>query len=155
MISGPFSASGTKEWHVLGFTVRGEPAPQGSMKVLPGRGRRRFPVLKPDNPRTTSWKARVSAEARIAAKGQVFAPAEALSVVLTFHLGRGDYVRRRHPSVKPDLDKLVRAVFDALTNAKVWKDDGQVVRVSASKHYAGPAGGDDGPRVDVFVVAYA
>ena len=30
---------------------------------------------------------------------------------------------------KPDLDKLMRAVWDALTAARLWGDDGQVVMV--------------------------
>jgi len=38
----------------------------------------------------------------------------------------------------PDLDKLLRAVWDALTQARVWEDDGRVVRVrSLAKLQAG------------------
>ena len=36
----------------------------------------------------------------------------------------------------PDLDKLLRSTFDAITTAGVWRDDAQVVVVSASKSYA-------------------
>jgi Holliday junction resolvase RusA-like endonuclease len=36
-----------------------------------------------------------------------------------------------------DLDKLIRAIFDALTDAKVWADDRLVVDVRARKLYAG------------------
>jgi Holliday junction resolvase RusA-like endonuclease len=39
------------------------------------------------------------------------------------------------PTGKPDLDKLQRAVFDALTHI-VWLDDAQVVEVKAYKIYA-------------------
>ncbi len=47
------------------------------------------------------------------------------------------------PIGKPDLDKLTRAVLDALTGI-VWRDDSQVVRLIVSKHYAddAPAGLD-------------
>jgi hypothetical protein len=38
--------------------------------------------------------------------------------------------------VRPDLDKLVRAVLDALTGP-VLADDGQVVLLSAGKFYPG------------------
>lgn len=41
---------------------------------------------------------------------------------------------RLFPSVKPDADKLVRAIFDALTNV-LWADDAQVVRITAEKVY--------------------
>jgi hypothetical protein len=37
---------------------------------------------------------------------------------------------------RPDLDKLVRAVFDAIGSAGVWADDSQVVTVHAHKRLA-------------------
>jgi Holliday junction resolvase RusA-like endonuclease len=40
-----------------------------------------------------------------------------------------------HPGTQPDLDKLLRAVFDGLTDAQVWGDDGQVVWCQTAKHY--------------------
>jgi hypothetical protein len=42
--------------------------------------------------------------------------------------------------VKPDLDKLVRAVGDALTGI-LYRDDAQIVSLNASKRFAG-LGGD-------------
>lgn len=55
-----------------------------------------------------------------------------------------------YPSTAPDLDKLIRAVFDSITDAgTVWSDDSQVVRVVASKIYAD---GDSSPGVTVRVV---
>jgi Holliday junction resolvase RusA-like endonuclease len=39
--------------------------------------------------------------------------------------------------VAPDLDKLVRAVLDALT-AVAYRDDGQVTRITATKEYGTP-----------------
>nr|DAN37658.1 MAG TPA: Endodeoxyribonuclease RusA [Caudoviricetes sp.] len=39
------------------------------------------------------------------------------------------------PAVKPDLDKLTRAVFDALTDAGVWRDDSRVVDMRVTKRY--------------------
>lgn len=41
-----------------------------------------------------------------------------------------------HHTKKPDLDKLERAVFDALTAARVWVDDAQAVAGYRSKRYA-------------------
>lgn len=41
------------------------------------------------------------------------------------------------PLSKPDLDKLTRAVLDAMTDAGVWRDDSQVWSIAASKFYAG------------------
>jgi crossover junction endodeoxyribonuclease RusA len=42
--------------------------------------------------------------------------------------------------VRPDLDKLVRAVLDALSEAGVWRDDAQVVSVVARKAYGSAPG---------------
>ena len=58
-----------------------------------------------------------------------------VAVEVAFFLPRGKTVKRKQPAVKPDLDKLVRAVLDALTGY-CYKDDGQVVRVVAVKEYA-------------------
>ncbi len=38
----------------------------------------------------------------------------------------------------PDIDKAQRAVFDALTDAGVWRDDRQIVAVYATKVYGQP-----------------
>jgi Holliday junction resolvase RusA-like endonuclease len=40
----------------------------------------------------------------------------------------------QHPVVKPDLDKLVRAVQDALTKV-LWRDDSQIYELRAEKRY--------------------
>ena len=44
---------------------------------------------------------------------------------------------RTWPNKKPDLDKLLRATFDALTLAGVWCDDAQVVSCHVTKRYPG------------------
>jgi len=43
----------------------------------------------------------------------------------------------RLPAVKPDLDKLVRAVLDGITEGGAIHDDAQVCAIAASKTYAG------------------
>ena len=44
-----------------------------------------------------------------------------------------------HPSSVPDLDKLLRALFDALTASGIVHDDAQIVRVYAQKAWAASA----------------
>lgn len=53
-----------------------------------------------------------------------------------------------------DIDKLQRAVFDALTDAGVWRDDSQVVDVRARKVHIGDDGALHilGARVTVAAV---
>ena len=55
-------------------------------------------------------------------------------------------MKRPLPHVKPDLDKLIRAMNDSLTDARVWGDDGQVTTISARKIY-GPT---PGAQVSVY-----
>ena len=40
--------------------------------------------------------------------------------------------------MRPDIDKLARAILDALTDARVWPDDGQVVTMHVEKRYGEP-----------------
>lgn len=47
----------------------------------------------------------------------------------------GKTVTRRFPITKPDIDKLLRAVCDGITDAGVWKDDAQVIRVVMEEVY--------------------
>lgn len=58
-----------------------------------------------------------------------------VKVQMVFHVRRPKTVRRKLPSVKPDIDKLARAINDALTGL-VIKDDGQVCSLVAIKDYA-------------------
>jgi len=39
------------------------------------------------------------------------------------------------PAKRPDLDKLIRAVCDGISDAGVWHDDSQAVHISAAKTY--------------------
>jgi Holliday junction resolvase RusA-like endonuclease len=52
-----------------------------------------------------------------------------------------------------DLDKLQRAVFDALTDAGVWRDDSQVIDVRARKVHVGDDGALHIPGAVVTVQA--
>jgi Holliday junction resolvase RusA-like endonuclease len=52
-----------------------------------------------------------------------------------------------HPTTKPDIDNVEKAIFDGL-NGVVWKDDVQVVQVVKSKRY----GATPGVEVEVRAV---
>lgn len=45
--------------------------------------------------------------------------------------------KRPLPSVKPDLDKMTRAIMDGLKEAGVYRDDALVVKIRVIKQYAG------------------
>jgi len=71
----------------------------------------------------------------------------AYEVAVEFVMARPPSVpqhKRMRPAVKPDVDKLVRAINDALTGI-MFKDDAQVVSMSVSKEY------DDERRPGAYV----
>jgi Holliday junction resolvase RusA-like endonuclease len=94
-----------------------------------------------------AWRAAVRAAAATAMGAT---PPLTGPVLLAVHFGllrprsqvgaRGQLRRRapRFPATRPDLDKLIRAIGDALTGV-VWHDDGQVVAVVAAKGWTVPA----------------
>lgn len=130
----------------LDVFVPGTPAPQGSKRFLGVKGGRAV-MVESAAEKVRSWRADV----RTAAAGAVPAPlAGPVHVEVEFRLSRPASVsvkRRPFPTVKPDLDKLVRSTLDALTSAGVYGDDAQVVSLAVSKVYAD--GGPCGARIRV------
>jgi Holliday junction resolvase RusA-like endonuclease len=123
---------------VLRLFVPGTPVPQGSKKAYVV-GKRA--VIVDDNAAVLKpWRAAVKAAAVEAWAGRPAMRDEALVVTADFRLIRPKTVRRPRPHVKPDVDKYLRAVLDALTDAAVWGDDGQVVKAVPEKNYADEAG---------------
>lgn len=59
----------------------------------------------------------------------------AVAVDLLFVMPRPKTGRRVLPAVRPDIDKLTRLVLDALTDAGVIVDDGQVTDLTVRKRY--------------------
>jgi Holliday junction resolvase RusA-like endonuclease len=105
------------------------------------------------NPKTKDWAGMVAQGASQAL--ELLAPSDrgllldGVRVTLAFYLPRPQSLPRRvlaHTKA-PDLDKLARNIFDALTNV-VFRDDAQIVDVIAMKRYAGPG---DAPHVDIRV----
>jgi len=134
---------------VLSFTAYGVPAPQGSTRAFMRPGMK-HPVVTADCARTKPWRQAIVDASREVMAGR--APLEGpVEVRVAFYLPRPKSAPRRitDPAKLPDLDKLVRALFDALTAAGVWRDDAQVVHVHARKAFAGGRHDDDpdGPGV--------
>jgi len=125
---------------MLEIHVPGQPIPQGSKTaaVISGRA-----VMFDSNKKLKEWRATVTAAtitALIKKPFSHFSSDEPLVVFLEFYLERPKTVKRLFPAVKPDLDKLVRAVFDGITDGRAWHDDSQVIAVYASKHYGATPG---------------
>jgi len=135
----------------LAFFVKGQPKPQprhraipfvkphaknmlardlkpicdmGTRMVLPGRGEAKYTVH--------DWKDIIIAEAFAAKIGAYMRDpiSGAVKLSLVFRMHRPKYMSHkkydpgRIPHIcTPDRDNLEKAVMDALTNAKLWKDD--------------------------------
>ena len=113
--------------------VEGDPAPKGSYRAVPHR-RTGAAVLINDAVGGASWAHTMAVMFRAAYEGKT--PLDGpVHVRLTFFLRRGRSVKRRYPTVKPDLDKLQRNCLDALVTAGVLRDDALVVVIQATKHY--------------------
>lgn len=129
----------------MGFWAAGVPVPQGSKKIGRNPATKR-PILINDNDGALKpWREVVDHYAR-QGMGGVQRFEGPVRVDLTFYLPRpaSHYLRSgalkpsapEWPAVKPDIDKLERAVFDSMTTAGVWADDSRAVLVVKSKEYA-------------------
>ncbi len=124
----------------LSFAVLGEPTPEGSTRAYYIKALDRTVTTHQNKKGLEAWRNRVATEAQRALEGRDWKcdPSSAYSVCVDFVLSRPASVpehRRIHPTVKPDIDKLVRAINDALTSI-LFNDDCQVVSMSMTKDYS-------------------
>lgn len=128
------------------FTVLGKPAPQGSKRHV-GKG-----VMVESSKRCMPWRQLVKKTAkRLLPVGWHANMDAAISVSLVFVFARpNDQFINNRPGIgrlKPDapryctkrigdIDKLCRAVLDALSEGTVYNDDAQVISLIASRRYA-------------------
>lgn len=127
------------------FSVAGLPAPMGSSKAVPmNRNWRTTPgvrwrVVHDSDGKVPAWQEKVKAAAQTAMFG-LPPMTGAAAVTMTFTVPRPPSVpekKRPYPTVAPDLDKLARAVGDALTGV-VYADDALIVNLHLYKRYGPP-----------------
>ena len=111
--------------------VPGIPQPQGSKNAYV-RGNRA--VLVEANKKLPAWR-QIVTEKLEAANVSCQPLIGAVDAQIVFFMPRPKSVLREYPSVKPDLDKLVRAILDAGTKAGIYNDDSQVIEIVANKFY--------------------
>jgi crossover junction endodeoxyribonuclease RusA len=142
---------------VLSFFVPGEPVPKGSGRAVTNRHTGKAHVIQDNRERQKPWASKIS-YAAAQAMGPLTPFKGAIRLELYFvmprpksHFGTGKNADKlkasspTHHTIKPDLDKLIRCVKDALTR-EVWLDDSQVVTIGyASKVYG------DKPGVSIVV----
>jgi Holliday junction resolvase RusA-like endonuclease len=134
----------------LHFSAHGVPQPKGSAKAFIPKGWTRA-IVTSDNTKNKGWQQTVAEAASHAIQDQpafrLIETAAQLRVV--FYLPRPKAIRDRlvPHTKKPDLDKLVRSVKDALSKV-VWRDDAIVVDIIARKEYAAPG---QSPHAEITV----
>lgn len=136
---------------MIELTVYGTPGPQGSKRFVgiskSGRG-----VMVESSKKVAVWREAIK-WAFLERYGQLDRPVVRGPVVLcvTFTLARPKSVRRKLPSVKPDLSKLVRSTEDALTEIGAWQDDACVVTLMARKLYEHSSGALASPGAVIWI----
>lgn len=110
------------------FYVHGEPATQGSMTAVYNRRLACASVRHSNAPALGMWRTDIAHAAREAGGTVVEGP---VAITIVFGMRAPQDTRHGYPK-KGDLDKLVRAVLDALTGV-LYVNDNQVVSLSAAK----------------------
>ena len=118
----------------LQLTVEGNPVPQGSFRHV-GNGR-----IIAANPKLNTWRDTIAWQ--VAQQTHHRLIDGSIRVDLVFTLPRPKSVPmsvRERPTVKPDLDKLIRSVLDAISldrYCQILLDDSYVTDIHAAKRYA-------------------
>ena len=112
--------------------IIGDPAPQGSKKIIHGR------LIEASSAKLKRWRKAIEiACLNYKNKNIMLGP---VAVEVIFYLPRPASVsasKRPYPIVPPDLDKLARGLLDGIGQSGViWGDDSQVIALTAFKRYA-------------------
>jgi Holliday junction resolvase RusA-like endonuclease len=134
---------------VCHFVVYGKAAPAGSKTAFVGKSGK--PHVRDSSKGSYEWKSKVSDKAAEVFGNKHELVTDPLEVWFTFyvprpkgHFGTGRNADKlkdsapTHPSSKPDVLKLARAVEDGMTGV-VWRDDAQIVSEHIHKEYGEPA----------------
>jgi len=125
------------------FFVAGDPKPQPRPRAGTFQGKSRI-----YDPRTAEgWKHRIASDA------MKFRPSEPLTGPLAVYIlfcfkrpqalmRKKDPIDRIRHTKKPDIDNLVKAVLDELTQLGFWRDDNQICQITGTKWYIMKEGED-------------
>lgn len=129
------------------FFVQGDPVTQGSKNSFQHRHTGRVVTIESRHRELQAWRRVIGMRWKQARVEPVIGP---VTIDLWFllprpksHYGTGRNAGTIKPSkalevpaVKPDADKLTRAVFDALTQVGAIEDDARIIGYSTNKRYA-------------------
>lgn len=145
--------------NTLNIVVPGVPESQGSARAFVVAGKARITT---SNKKLTSWRRDAIVAVREAMREQNWERVEQCSIEAEFvfprpqsHYGSGSNAGQLKPNApsakttKPDIDKLIRAVLDALDGAGLYQGDERVVQITCRKRYVHQG---EGPRAVVAVI---
>jgi Holliday junction resolvase RusA-like endonuclease len=164
-------------WNTFNFNVLGTPRPKGSWKPIQSKTTGRIILLPAKNDRDWQKQVADTIRARLAHLTRnrpgfehLYRPpltSKAVTISLVFWMARpkahyrhgklGHPIKDKYfhatPTVRPDLDKLVRSVLDAMTGL-IYQDDSQVIKITTEKRYITEVAGfiepsDEGITCDV------
>ena len=114
----------------VSLSVIGDPASQGSHAIMNGR------IVQVNSKKHKAWRTAITQTALATLPADWQPIDEPCELIVNFYMPKPASVKRSLPTVSPDLDKLIRAVGDSLTDSGVVLDDSRIVRISARKLYA-------------------
>ena len=124
--------------------VPGIPVQQGSLiaRLIWSGGKPRAVLHSHASAALKTWRTVVAEAVRSTGHPQIGPYVE---VHLTFHMPKPKTTKYpEYPAGTPDLDKLVRAAFDALTESGIVEDDARIVRATVEEVWADPDLGGPG-----------
>jgi crossover junction endodeoxyribonuclease RusA len=118
----------------LTFEVLGQPKPQGSHRAIQPKHGGPPIVIDSAGAPLKDWRRAITDAAREARDGADTFD-EPVAVSLAFRMKRPQHPTWAYPATTPDVDKLARACLDALTAARVIRDDARVIQLHVTKTY--------------------
>lgn len=128
----------------VNFRVNAPPVTQGSMRTFhrwKADGGCLVSLTSDNGPKLKEWRALVATQAKRAMRDRLpFEGPVRVDVLFLFERPKSHKMLDRTiqwPAVRGrnDIEKLVRAIHDAMTDAAVWWDDAQVAVLMAEKRY--------------------
>lgn len=122
---------------MIEFVVRGTPVPEGSTKSFYNRKADKVITMHQNKKPLDYYRFMIFETCLKRMQEMGFAMCDGpVTIDIVFYYDRPKSVpKTRQKITRPDLDKLVRAVLDGLTNV-AYKDDSQVVSINAHKEYS-------------------
>ena len=123
---------------MIEFFVPGIPQTKGSARAFLPKGKGRYPVVTNDNPKNKKWARGVKIAAQNAMAKQdmkILTGPVKLSCVFYVPQPKRVKIGLELSTTRPDLDKMVRSVGDALEGT-CYKQDAQVAGIMATKFYS-------------------